>query len=139
MAAESPFVYDESYIASSDLSSKQFYIVSSSAANYADMCTASSGGISVTTRAVGVLQNAPTSGHVAQVRHLGKTKMVASSSGTIAVGAFVACTTWGTAMTGTTGCWMLGQAYSASTGVSGQLIEVMLLGPFSYQAAGATA
>ena len=139
MAAESPFIYDESFIAASDLSTKQYMIVSSSAAGYVDLCTASSGGISVVTRALGVLQNTPTSGHVAQVRLLGKTKMVASSSGTVSQGTFVASTTFGTAMTATTGCWVLGPAQSASTGVSGQLIEVLLFGPFSYQAAGATA
>ena len=139
MAAESPFIYDESYIAASDLSTKQFMIVSSSASGYVDLCVASSGAASVSTRAIGVLQNAPTSGHVAQVRLLGKTKMVASSSASISHAGFVACTTFGTAMTATTGCWVLGPAQSASTGVSGQLIEVLLFGPFSYQAAGATA
>lgn len=138
MAAESPFVLDESFIATSDLSSKQFYIVSSSAAGYVELCTASSGGISVAKRAVGVLQNTPTSGHVAQVRFLGKTKLVASSTAGVSVGDFIACSTAGTAMTATTGCWVLGAAHSASTGVSGQLIECLLLGPFSYQAAGAT-
>jgi hypothetical protein len=104
-----------------------------------DLCTASSGAISVVTRAFGVLQNTPTSGHVAQVRLLGKTKLVASSSGSITQGYFVACTTFGTAMTATTGCWVLGVAQSASTSVSGQLIEALLLGPFAYQTAGATA
>lgn len=135
MAAESPFIYDESFIAASDLSTKQYYIVSSSASGYADLCTASSGGISVLTRAIGVLQNTPTSGHVAQVRLLGKTKMVASSSGSISIASFAACSTAGTAMTATTGCWVLGPTQSVSSGVSGQLIEVILQGPFAYIAA----
>lgn len=139
MAAESPFIYDESFIAASDLSTKQYYIVSSSAAGYVDLCTASSGGISVVTRAMGVLQNTPTSGHVAQVRLLGKTKLVASSSGSVTVSSFMACSTAGTAMVATTGCWVLGYSQTASTGVSGQLIECLMLGPFAYQTAGATA
>jgi len=139
MAAESPFIYDESFIAATDLSTKQYMIVSSSAAGYVDLCTASSGAIGVVTRAIGILQNTPTSGHVAQVRLLGKSKLVASSSGSITQGSFMACTTWGTAMTATTGCWVLGPSQSASSGVSGQLIEILLFGPFSYQTAGATA
>ena len=138
MATEHTFVFDRSFQAATDLSAKQFYVVSSSAAGVVDLCTASSGFISTVTRAYGILQNNPTSGNSALVRRIGMSKAVASSSGTIAVGAFVACSTAGTLMTATSGCYVLGTAMSASSGVSGQLIELELVGPFLYPSATTT-
>lgn len=139
MATEHTFVFDRSFQAATDLSAKQFYIVSSSAAGVVDMCVASSGAASVVTRGYGVLQNNPTSGGAALVRRLGLSKCQASSSGTIAVGAYVGCSTAGTAMTATTGCLVLGVAMTATTGAAGQLFELEMTGPFLYQTAGATA
>lgn len=138
MATESTFVFDKSFTAAESLATSQFYIVSSSAAGVAAICTASSGITTVVARAYGVVQNNPTSGNAATVRVLGTSKVVASSSGTIAVGAFVGSSTWGTAVTATTGFYCIGRSMTASTGASGQLIEVDLLGPFMY-IAGATA
>jgi hypothetical protein len=138
MATESTFVWDKSFTAAESLASAQFYIVSSSAANNVAICIASSGITTVVTRAYGVVQNNPTSGNAATVRVLGTSKVVASSSGTIAVGAFVGSSTWGTALTATTGYWCIGRAMTASSGVTGQIIEVDLTGPFMY-IAGATA
>jgi hypothetical protein len=138
MATEHTFVFDRSFQAATDLSAKQFYIVSSSAAGVVDLCTASSGTITVVTRAYGVLQNNPTSGNSALVRRLGLSKCVASSSGSIAVGAYVACSTAGTLMTATSGCYVLGTAMTASSGVAGQLIELELVGPFLYPTATTT-
>ena len=135
MAVQSAHVYDKSFTAAQDLSTSQFYILSSSADDVAAICVASSAG--TVARAVGVLQNNPTSGNAANVRILGQSKVVASSSGTIAVGAFVGCSTGGLAITATTGFWSIGTAMSATTGASGQLVEV-LLHRFTY-AAGATA
>jgi hypothetical protein len=139
MATENTFIWDRSFIAASDLSSLQYYIVSSSAAGYCDLCTASSGAIGVVTRPYGVLQNNPTSGHAATVRRLGASKVVASSSGAISISSYVACSTAGMAMTATTGCVVIGVAMSATTGASGQLLELDMIGPFLYQTAGATA
>ena len=135
MATESTFVWDRSFTAAEDLSSSQFYIVSSSGAGVVAKCLASSGITSVVTRAYGVLQNNPTSGHAATVRRLGLSKVVASSSASISVGAFVGSSTWGTAVAATTGFLVIGTAMSASSGVSGQIIEVDLTGPFLYVAA----
>lgn len=132
MATEHTFVFDRSFQASTDLSASQFYIVSSSAAGVCDVCVASSGATSAVTRAYGVLQNNPTSGHAAIVRRLGAGKVVASSSGTISVGAYVGCSTWGTAVAATTGFLVIGTAMSASTGGAGQLIEIDMPGPFLY-------
>jgi len=135
MAVQSAHVYDKSFSAAQDLSSSQFYILSSSADDVVAICVASSAG--TVARAVGVLQNNPTSGHAANVRMLGQSKVVASSSGTIAVGAFVGCSTGGLAVSATTGFWIIGIARSASTGASGQLVEVDIR-PQLY-ASGATA
>ena len=138
MATESTFVFDKSFTAAESLSAAQFYIVSSSAAGVAAICAASSGITTVVARAYGVVQNNPTSGNAATVRRLGTSKCVASSSGTIAVGAFVGSSTWGTAVSATTGFWVIGTAMTASTGASGQIIELDMPGPFMY-IAGATA
>lgn len=136
MATESTFIYDDSFIAGEDLSSYQYYIVASTAAGYVQRCISSTG--DAAGRALGVLQNNPTSGHSATVRLLGRTKVVASSSGSISHGARVSATTAGTAQPASTGSWCLGTALSASTGAVGTLIECVLLGPFTY-VAGATA
>jgi len=134
MAVQSAHVYDKSFVAAQDLSSSQFYILSSSADDVVAICVASSAGGSG--RAWGVLQNNPTSGNAANVRRLGMSKVVASSSGTIAVGAFVGCSTGGLAVSATTGFWVIGIAASATTGGSGQIVEVVM-SPQLY-AAGAT-
>jgi hypothetical protein len=82
---------------------------------------------------IGVLQNSPTSGHAAIVRLMGRTKMLASSCGSISYGDCVSATTWGGGISITTsGGRVLGIARSASTGVSGQLVEVDLFGPWNY-------
>lgn len=135
MAVQSAHVYDKSFTAAQDLSSSQFFILSSSADDVAAICVASSAG--TVARAVGVLQNNPTSGNAANARLLGQSKVVASSSGTIAISAFVGCSTGGLAITATTGMWIIGVARSASTGGAGQLIEAELR-PMLY-ASGATA
>ena len=135
MAVESTFVYDKSFVAAQDLSAAQYYIVSSSAEDVVAICVASSGG--GTGRAIGVVQNNPTSGNAANVRILGQSKVVASSSGTIAVGAYVGCSTGGLAVSATTGFLAIGTAMSATTGASGQIVEV-LMRSFVY-IAGATA
>jgi hypothetical protein len=135
MATEHTFVYDESFTASADLSSRQFYIVASSAAGTVTFCATSTG--DAATRAIGILQNNPTSGQAANVRILGKSKCYASSSGAVAHGARVSASTGGGAQTASTGSWVLGTALTASTGGAGQLIEVLLHGPFTY-IAGAT-
>lgn len=134
MANES-FVWDESFYANEDLSSKQFYIVQSTGVSGANklaaICTGSTG--TGSKAAVGVLQNASSSTHAVTVRLMGRSKVIASSSGTIAYGDYVTSTTWGTALVcNTSGDRVLGIARSASTGASGQTIECDLLGGFNY-------
>jgi hypothetical protein len=141
MATESTFVYDESFTAGEDLSSAQFYIVSSSAAGAARIATnyTFAGG---SVHGIGVLQNNPSSNQAATVRLLGKSKIVASSSGSISVGSWVtvsATTTYnGRAIAATTGMYVIGKALTASTGAAGHVIECLLTGP-QYLSGGTTA
>jgi hypothetical protein len=132
MATEHTFVYDRSFTAAESLASAQYHIVSSSAADVVAICVASSGATGVVTRAFGVVQNNPTSGNAAIVRRLGLSKVVASSSGSISLGAFVGCSTNGRAVAATSGFYCIGTAMTASTGAVGQLIEVDMVGPFTY-------
>ena len=136
MATEETFVFDRSFTAATDLSSYQFYIVSSSAAGVVSLCTSSTG--DAVTRAIGVLQNNPTAGNAANVRLLGVSKCYASSSGAVTISSRVSASTGGGAQVASTGSWCIGHALSASTGGAGSLIEVLLTGPFTY-IAGATA
>lgn len=135
MANQSASVWDETFYAAEDLSSKQFYIAAStgvSGANkLAGICTSSTG--TGLLAAIGILQNTSSSTHAVTVRLLGRSKCVASSSAAISYGAYIASNASGKAMTiATSGDRVLGIARSASTGASGQLIEVDLLGGFNY-------
>lgn len=133
--ANEAFVWDETFFAGEDLSSSQFYIVKSTGANgankVASICTSSTG--TANKCAIGVLQNASSSAHAVTVRLMGRTKVIASSSGTIAYGDYVTSTSMGKALAcNTSGDRVLGIARSASSGVSGQDIECDLLGGFNY-------
>ena len=149
MATDSTFVWDESFVSNMDMSSATtfagsayiatygcaFMIVQSTGlsgnAKYASMCLSSTG--TGTAMPIGVVQNTPTSGHAATVRLMGRSKLLASSSGTIAYGDFVSSTTWGAGISITTsGGRVLGIARSASTGAAGQLVEVDLTGGWPY-------
>lgn len=134
--ANEAFVWDETFFAGADLSSNQFYIVKSTGSNgankVASICTSSTG--TANKCAIGVLQNASSSAHAVTVRLMGRTKVIASSSASIAYGDYVTSTTWGVAVAcNTSGDRVLGIARSASTaGVSGKVIECDLLGGFNY-------
>ena len=77
MGAVGNSVYDESYEANADLSSNQFYAVTDTATNKVSLAGANTGR--------GILQNDPTSGQTATVRHLGLSKAVVDGSGTAIV------------------------------------------------------
>lgn len=135
MANQSAIVWDETFYAAEDLSSSQFYIVMSTGISgtnkLAGICTSSTGTGLIA--AVGILQNTSSSTHAVTVRMLGRSKCVASSSAAIAYGAYIAANALGRAFAVTTsGDRVLGISRSASTGASGQLIEVDLLGGFNY-------
>ena len=76
MARQSAFVWDESYKAENDLSTKQYYIVEYTGVDQVDVCDAASD------LAFGVLQNKPAANEAARVRHLGTSLVVSDGSGT---------------------------------------------------------
>lgn len=76
MAYESPGIDLGTLTAAADLSGKQYYFVKLASATTVNVCTAT------TDRAIGILQNDPTSGQSAVVRIFGISKVVAD--GTIA-------------------------------------------------------
>lgn len=132
MAAEGGRYYDESFVASTGLTTNQFYIVRSTSKDGVLLCTGSSMGAA---RARGVLQNNPASGEAATVRLWGKTKVVAG--GSITIEDPITASTAGTALSATTtGALVCGFANEAST-AAGSIIEVFWTGPaFIYNSAG---
>ena len=76
MAYESPSINLGTLTAAADLSSKQYHFVKLASATTVNVCTAT------TDRAIGILQNDPTSGQQAIVQIFGISKVVAD--GTIA-------------------------------------------------------
>jgi hypothetical protein len=76
MAYESPSITLGTLTAAADLSSKQYHFVKLASATTVNVCTAT------TDRAIGILQNDPTSGQQAIVQIFGISKVVAD--GTIA-------------------------------------------------------
>jgi len=76
MAYESPSINLGTLTAAADLSSKQYHFVKLASATTVNVCTAT------TDRAIGILQNNPTSGQQAIVQIFGISKVVAD--GTIA-------------------------------------------------------
>ena len=78
MAYESPGIDIGTFMASADLSAKQYYFVKMSAENTVTVCAA------VTDKPIGVLQNKPASGEQAIVRVFGVSKV--SADATLAAG-----------------------------------------------------
>lgn len=109
---------EKTFLASEDLSAKQFYIVQMDASGDAEV------GEGATDLLIGVLQNTPASGQAARVRFAGTSKVVASD--VIAIGAYVTSTAAGKAVTTTTqGDVVIGQALEAAA-ADGDIIEIML-------------
>jgi hypothetical protein len=132
--------YEETFIcaSSASLASNQYYIVAATTTTTSGgrpgvvLCASSTNG---TAGAMGVNQGTPAVSQATPVRMfgMGTSKIVATSTGSVALGAPVCCSTLGTAMTAdTTGQTVIGKALSASTGASGVQIEVLLNGPFMF-------
>jgi len=118
MATSRP-IWDESFIAGEDLSSSQFCAVKLSAANTVVLC-------GVGEQAVGILQNAPTSGQAATVRVLGSSLMKAN--GPFAFGdvlAVVAATGKVDTASAASHNFAVGQAWAAS-GAANDLVECLV-------------
>src|SRR5262245_51388548 len=122
--AQSAFIYDESYAANADLSTKQFFGMKYVAGPKVDTVAAT------TDRGVGILQNKPAaSGRNAVVRHLGISKAVSDGSGTaIAIGDTLGFDSSGRVVKKTTADnGIIGEALDAST-AAGTIIRVRLYG-----------
>jgi len=78
MSTQSAFVYDESFIASADYSTKQYYFMklSTSVKDTAVLAAAA------TDLCLGINQDKPTAGHAMAVRILGISMVVSDGSGT---------------------------------------------------------
>lgn len=122
---------DITAVASTGLTSKQFYIVRSTGVDStysggnltALLCIGSSGGIN---GPKGVLQNDPDTGQAAIVRVLGLTKLVCGEA--VGVGDLITSSTAGTGIIAdTTGAFFFGRAESATT-ASGQIFSCRLTG-----------
>mgnify|MGYP003325985969 CR=1 FL=1 len=115
------FVFDHSFKAAADLTTKQFYLVKLTAADTVGLTAA------VTDATIGVLQNKPNTAQAAQVRILGISKVVSDGSSTaIAVGDKLATNTSGKVVKNTTsGRPIVGTALNAST-TDGGIISVLL-------------
>lgn len=123
MALQSAPIWDESWKAAADLSGKQFYCVKlGSTANSVDVASAA------TDLCIGILQNKPTSGHGANVRHLGISKAVSDGSGTsIGIGDRVGPNSSGKIVKKATADYnCIGIALAAST-ADGTIIPVLML------------
>ncbi len=110
-----------SLVAAADLSAKQFYFVKVDSNGKADLPTASAD------RVIGVLQNKPKSGEVAEIRVLGGTKLAAS--GTISAGGEVMPHTDGTARAAATSGNTV-RAIALEAAASGDIFSAMLVGPY---------
>jgi len=142
MSNQSGFFWEESFLCSTgaSLASNQYYIVMSTGLstlnqNLVSLCVSATAGVG---RAIGVLQNSPSNSpqQTAAVRIEGITKVVATTTGSVAYGDPLTCSTAGTAMTaGTTGQYVFAQSLMASTGGANTLIEARLV---SYIWMGAT-
>lgn len=115
MAWELP-VLDLSLEAGADLSSKQFHLVKLTSSGKVDVSGASD-------RPIGVLQNDPGSGHAAQVRVLGVSKVVSGYS--FSVGTVLASNASGKAITSSS-AKPIGIALEAATSAD-QVVSVLVI------------
>lgn len=128
MAYEAAQIKLGTLTAASDLSTKQFHFVKLASATTVDVCSA------ITDKPIGVLQNTPASGAVAEICIFGITKVVCDA--TYSAGAVMGTSSDGQAkaiVAGTdTTQYALGQAIEA--GVAGN-IATMFLNPSNTRAA----
>jgi hypothetical protein len=132
MATQSGAVFDHSFKAAADQSTKQYYFVELSAADTVAVCNAAAD------RAIGVLMNKPAAaGQAADVRILGIAPVVSDGSGTnIAVGDYVGPSSAGKAVKKATADYSVaGIALDAST-ADGVVIRVLLLPGAFFRTAG---
>lgn len=140
MSAASGWFYDESFVAatSASLTASQFCIVALSTVTTVNgrapiiLCPNSSAGVN---GGFGILQDTPNVGRAGDVRILGITKLVATTSAAVPQGSLITCTTAGQGcVADTTGQAVFGRALTGSNSVqaAGSLIDLLITGPYSF-------
>jgi hypothetical protein len=114
-------IWEDSFIAAADLSTKQWYAVELTAANTVNVASAAADA------SIGILQNKPRAGEAAAVMHVGRSYAVADGSGTaIAVGDWVGPAAGGVLVKKATADFStIGRALTAAA-AAGVIIEVAL-------------
>ena len=141
MAVQSSWIWDESFISTTSASyaTNQFFIVTLSTAGTGAsglpqivLCASATEGVN---GAIGVLQDTPKQGQPANVRLLGISKVVATTSAAVTFGSLVTCNAAGFAcVADTTGQQVLGRCIAASTTLAlGAYAEVLMTGPYGLQ------
>lgn len=121
MATQSAVIWDETFTAENDLSTKQFFAVELSGADQVDVCDNASD------RVLGILQNKPKAGEEAVVRILGKSKAVSDGSGTaIAPADLVGTDANGRIVKKTADADRLAGISNGTSSASGTVIEIFL-------------
>lgn len=137
MAAASGFFYDESFVCSTSasLASSQFTLVSLSTGSTINgrapivLCASATQGVS---GLFGVLQDTPNVGRAGDVRILGVSKVVCTTSAGVPQGSLITSNALGQAIVAdTSGQLVIGKALSGSTSLAvGALIDVLITGPY---------
>jgi hypothetical protein len=109
-------IFSKSMLAAADLSSSQFLAITPDSSGKAALATDGAA-------AIGVLQNKPTSGNVAEVMVLGETKFQVGVGG-VTSGDLVSATSTGAAQTADSGDYVLG--WTMDTGAAGDFVTVVL-------------
>lgn len=136
MAAASGWFYDESFTAatSASLAAVQFTLVAFSTGTTINgrlpmiQCATASQGVA---GLFGILQDTPAAGRAGDVRILGISKLVATTSAALTAGALVTSNAVGQGcVADTSGQLVIGRALSGSTAlVAGSLVDVLITGP----------
>ena len=115
-------IWDHSFKAENDLSTKQYYIVEYSGVDQIDVADAAAD------RGIGVLQNKPAAGQAAKIRLIGISMVVSDGSGTaIVAGDHIGPNSSGKAVKKATADYsVVGLAMDAST-TDGAVIRVLML------------
>lgn len=114
-------IFDRNYIAAADLSGLQYTCMALTTDNPSKVNKASSGAA-----IVGVLQNKPTSGQVADVRVLGLTKLLVDSGAGVTAGdKLMAVNGTGGVATATTGNFVIG--FAEETAAASTYVTAVLL------------
>lgn len=131
MATKGGFVWQESFKAENDLSTKQYYAVEYSGVDQIDVIDAAAD------RAIGILMNKPKAGEAAEVCLLGKCQAITDGSGTsIGAGDYVGPNGSGKLVKKATADYsVIGIAMDASS-ADGTIIRVLLMPVNFFRTAG---